>query len=130
MSDNAQPDHFTGRLACFETWLVSEDGPAQRIATTSPGICSPGMKSALANAWRIRRCWNGCIGIANPEAVPELLRYAELEEEYREAANSRDHKQKLHEMRRRHGVDDETPIPHWIAGIRSSAIAKAKGGAA
>lgn len=71
------PHYFVGKLICDGTALVSDDHHPSTVATTSPQICGFGMRSSLANADRIRRCWNGCIGIANPEAVPELVRACE-----------------------------------------------------
>lgn len=67
------PHYFAGRLICDGTALVSDCHHPSTVATTSPQICGFGMLSSLANAERIRQCWNGCAGIDNPDAVPDLL---------------------------------------------------------
>lgn len=49
-------------------WELYAPG-GEKVATTSPHECSPGMSTGQANAARLAACWNAFDGIDDPSTM-------------------------------------------------------------
>lgn len=115
-----QPGFTPGPWTTDGTAITTTDHHPQTVATTSPKICGPGMRSALANAALIAAAPS-----LHAYAKAEELRVAWIRADVGAEGNAAMEKYSAHLQTM--GWDGVMSRPDFLATYRASALAKAGG---